>query len=117
MHELPVTKSIYKIVRKHAKKNRAKRIVSVHLEIGAFSDLENEWLQKYFDFLSKGSVAEGARLHITRIPALFRCNDCDREFYIESLFEDEFTCAYCHSKAVRFISGKEYTIKNMEAII
>ena len=114
MHELPVTKSIYKIVRKHARKNRVKRVISVNLEIGIISDLEQEWIQRYFDYLSKGTFLEGTRLNISRVPAVFRCNDCLKEFPVESLLAQDLSCIYCGSGNLSLISGKEYTIKNME---
>jgi hydrogenase nickel incorporation protein HypA/HybF len=115
MHELSVTKSIYTIVQKHAKKNRVRRVISVNLEIGALSDLQNEWIQRYFDHLSEGTIIEGAKLNITRVPAVFRCNQCLQLFDIVSLLEEELLCQYCRSRNVYLISGKEYTIKNMEA--
>ena len=49
MHELPVTKSILGIVLRHAESNNVQRVVSIELSIGALSDLEDEWLQRYFD--------------------------------------------------------------------
>ena len=60
MHELPVTESILNIVLTHAKRNRARKVISIHLKIGELSDLENEWVQRYFDYLSKDTIAEGA---------------------------------------------------------
>ena len=60
MHELPVTKSIFQVVLKHAQKGGVKKVVTVNLEIGALSDLQGEWVQRYFDHLSLGSVVEGA---------------------------------------------------------
>ncbi len=44
MHELSVTKSIYQIVLKHAKRGNVKKVISVNLEIGALSDLQDEWV-------------------------------------------------------------------------
>jgi len=116
MHELPVTKSIYSIAWKYARKNRVKRVISINLEIGALSDLENVWIQRYFDHLSKGTIIEGARLNITRVPAVFRCNHCLHNFNIGSILLDELSCQYCHSKNINLISGKEYTVINMEAV-
>lgn len=115
MHELSVTKSIFTIVQRHAEKHGVKKVHAVNLEIGALSDLQNEWIQRYFDHLSKGSVAEGARLCITRLPAVFRCNRCKEQFELETLPLDELSCKYCHSDKISLISGKEYTVKNMEA--
>jgi hydrogenase nickel incorporation protein HypA/HybF len=76
MHELAVTKSIFQIVLKHANRGQVNRVVSVNLEIGALSDLQNEWVQRYFDRLSRGSIAEGAVLKINRVPAVLHCSHC-----------------------------------------
>ena len=57
MHELPITESILKIVLKHAETNSVRKVMSINLQIGKLSDLEDEWIQRYFDYLSKGTVA------------------------------------------------------------
>jgi hydrogenase nickel incorporation protein HypA/HybF len=114
MHELPVTKSIFQIVLKHATMGDVKRVVSVNLEIGALSDLQTEWVQRYFDHLSRGTVVEGARLKIDRVPAVFRCNRCQQSFEISSVLEEDLSCGQCHSTQVTLISGRKYHVKNME---
>lgn len=116
MHELSVTKSIHQIVMKHALLGRANRVLSVNLEIGAFSDLQSEWVQRYFDRLSRGTIAEGAKLKITRVPAVFQCNRCRQSFEINSLLEEELSCQECHSTEVSLISGREYIVKNLEVL-
>jgi len=114
MHELSVTKSIHQIVMKHALRGGVNRVVSVNLEIGALSDLQSEWVQRYFDRLSRGTVAEGANLNITRVPAVFHCNRCRKSFEIHSLLKEDLSCRHCRSKEVSLVSGREYHIKNME---
>ena len=114
MHELLVTKSIFQIVLKHAIKGNVNCVHSVNLEIGALSDLQSEWLQRYFDRLSRGTVVEGAKLKITRVPAVFECNCCHQSFEIDSLQENDLSCKHCQSKEVSLITGREYYIKNME---
>ena len=76
MHELPVTRSILEIVLRHAAANGVERVSAIDLSIGALSDLEPEWLQSYFDHLSRGTPADGARLRIRRSPLTFRCGSC-----------------------------------------
>jgi hydrogenase nickel incorporation protein HypA/HybF len=115
MHELIVTKSIQQIVLKHAKKRNVKKVLTVNLEIGALSDLQDEWIQRYFDRLSRGTVSEGAKLKINRMPASFQCNQCHHLFEIYSLLEDDLTCQKCHSRELSLVSGKEYHVKSMEA--
>jgi len=114
MHELSVTKSIYQIVLKHAKSGNVERVISVNLEIGSLSDLQEEWVQRYFDHLSRGTIAEGAKLKINRVPAIFHCNRCQRSFEVESMLEDDLSCTLCHSREVILVSGREYQVKNME---
>ena len=114
MHELPVTKSIFQIVLKHARMGNVSKVVAVNLEIGSLSDLQTEWVQRYFDHLSRGTIVEGAKLKINRVPAVFRCNHCQHSFEINSLLEEELSCRRCHSREVTLISGKAYHVKNME---
>jgi hydrogenase nickel incorporation protein HypA/HybF len=114
MHELPVTKSIFQIVLKHAKMGDVKKVISVNLEIGALSDLQTEWVQRYFDRLSRDTVVEGAKLKINRVPAVFRCNRCQQSFEINSLLEEDLSCERCHSREVTLVTGREYHVKNME---
>ena len=45
MHELPITEDILKIVLKHAQRNNVQRVVSINLQIGKLSGLEDEWIQ------------------------------------------------------------------------
>ena len=114
MHELSVTNGIYQIVLKHAEKDNVKKVLFVNLEIGALSDLQNEWIQRYFDVLSRGSVAEGAKLNVIRIPAVFKCNQCQQSFEINSMLKDDLSCQICRSKEVTMVSGMEYHVKNIE---
>lgn len=116
MHELYVTKSIFQIVLKHATMGNVSRVVSVNLEIGSLSDLQDEWLQRYFDRLSSNTVVEGAQLKITRVPANFLCNQCRQSFEIWSLLEEEILCPHYQGRNVSLVSGREYHIKNMEVL-
>lgn len=114
MHELPMTKSIFQIVLRHAQRSSVTRVVAVNLEIGALSDLQTEWVQRYFDHLSRGTIVEGARLKVNRVPAIFRCNSCQQTFEINSLLQQDLSCSKCHGRNVALVSGKEYRVKNME---
>ncbi len=115
MHELPVTQSILDIVLKHARMNRVRRVHAINLAIGEMSDLEDEWIQKYFDYISKGTLAQGARLVIERIPVVFRCNACGRESEAKTGQMMDFACPGCGGKELTLVSGREYYIRDMEA--
>lgn len=115
MHELPVTRSILGIVLRHAESQGVTRVLAVNLAISALSDLEAEWLQSYFDTLSKGTVAEGAKLRVRRSPITFRCDGCSGEFMAAREELDSATCPGCGSREASVVSGTGYTVDSMEA--
>jgi hydrogenase nickel incorporation protein HypA/HybF len=115
MHELPVTESILKIVLKHAQANDVKKVKTIRLKVGMLSDLEDGWIQRYFDYLSKGTVAEGARLEIERTPIVMKCDACSGSYEVEAVDIGGMPCPACGGKGGTLLSGREYTIKEMEA--
>jgi hydrogenase nickel incorporation protein HypA/HybF len=114
MHELPITESILKIVLKHAAKNGAAKVVTIRMSVGQLSDLQDEWIQHYFDYLSKGTAAEGAKLAIERPPARVRCDACSNAYEVRTARIAEITCPECGQKGGTLLSGREYYIKEME---
>lgn len=114
MHELPVTDEILKVVLKHARRNNVQRVVSIHLQIGKLSDLADEWIQRYFDHLSKGTLAEGARLKIERMPIKMQCNACSQTYEVGMADLENLVCPHCSEESALLLSGREYYIKDME---
>ncbi len=115
MHELPVTQSILDVVLRHASANNVTKIHTINLAVGEMSDLEDEWIQRYFDYLSKDTVAQGARLKIERIPVVLRCEACAESFQVDIKQMEDIVCPSCGEKKFALISGREYYIRNMEA--
>ena len=116
MHELSVIENILKVVLNHAVKNRVKRVLAVHLEVGELSDLEEHWMQHYFDYLSKGSRAEKARLVIERIPARLQCAQCGEIFPFVKDQDKGNTCPACAAIDSRLIACQGYFFKHLEAL-
>ena len=113
MHELPVVKRIFDVCLAHAEKNNVSKIVSIELKVGEMSDLEPEWMQRYFDHVSKDSIAEGAKLVIEKAPVVLRCDSCSHEFEVNIKEMQEPVCTQCGGKKSAFVSGKQYHISNM----
>lgn len=115
MHELPVTKSILDIVLRHAESNGVQKVISIQLIIGALSDLEEEWLQSYFDHLSRGTVAEGAKLKVRRSSLTLFCRHCSSEFSVPRESLDNTQCPECGRDEAAVVSGTGYSVESMEA--
>lgn len=114
MHELSVMQGILEVVLRHAGKSGVSRVEAVNLEVGALSHLREEWMQKYFDHLTRGTAAEGAALRVRRVPAVLCCRECGHRF--EWRGEDGPSCTVCASERADLVSGREYTVASLEAV-
>jgi len=118
MHELGVTQDVLKTVLRHAEENGAERVTTIHLKIGELRDIVDQWMQRFFDYLSKGTIAEGAKLAIERPPIRFQCG-CGKEFGVlatELMADQEILCPDCHEGSCTLVSGREFSIESIEVI-
>jgi hydrogenase nickel incorporation protein HypA/HybF len=116
MHELPTTRDIHRIVLQHAASAGAVRVLSVNLEVGALTDVQDEWVQRYFDHLSRGTIAEGAKVRIDRVPGVFRCDRCGGSFEVDRVLGNRLSCPDCDGNEVTVVSGRAYRVKNIEVL-
>jgi hydrogenase nickel incorporation protein HypA/HybF len=116
MHEMAVTEDVLKIALRHAEKNGAKQVVRINLRIGELRDIVDEWMQRFFDYLNRDTIAAGAKLHIERSPVVFRC-DCGETFPIKFkvIVENRsIPCPRCNGVNTVLFSGKEFKIQSIE---
>ena len=76
MHEMSIAQSVLDIILQESQDHEVNRVLSVELKVGELSAVETESLRFCFDLLTKGTVAEGARLNIERVQVTCRCRDC-----------------------------------------
>ena len=114
MHELPITEEILKVVLKHAQMNNVQKVIAIHLQIGKLSDLEDAWIQRYFDYLSKGTLADGATLKIERMPIVMQCSKCSTSYEADAEKLGDMACPACGENSATLVSGRKYYIKDME---
>ncbi len=111
MHELAITEQITKIAIKHGEKNKASKITDLYLVIGELSTVIDDSVQFYWDLITENTLCEGAKLHFKRIPAVFRCRDCNKEY---GLVKGELTpCPYCQSNRMDILQGKEFHLDSI----
>ena len=113
MHELSITQDVVKIVLDHAEKNGVRKVLSVNIKAGELRDVVEEWMQRFFDYLSKGTIAEGAKLKIERVPVIFRCR-CGETFPVNIKERRDIACPQCKGGDVALISGREFEIVGIE---
>lgn len=75
MHEMPVAQHILNLVLQAAGPGR---VTDIHLRAGELSAIVPASVELFFQHLSKGTPAEGARLHFEMVPLTMHCPDCGR---------------------------------------
>ena len=116
MHELPVMREVLKVVLKHAARHRVEQVHAVWMRVGELSDLEEEWMQRYFDHLAQGSPAGGAVLKVERVPASMDCRACGHSFHPDLSSRERIVCPQCAASDCSLVSGREYTVVNLEVV-
>ena len=112
MHEMSIAQSVLDIVLQESRNHQVKRVLSVALRVGELSAVETESLKVCFDLLTKGTLAEGARLNIERVQVTCRCRECGSDFTVNEL---TFSCPSCGSGGLKMLSGRELSVDSFEA--
>ena len=105
MHELAITQSILDIALKHAEKANANKVNTIYLVIGQLSSVVDESVAFYWDMISDGTIAKGAKLEFRRLPARMACNKCKKEY---DPTPGDFACPHCKSE---YIQNPMYQIR------
>lgn len=112
MHEITLCQNAVEIMLKFGRKNNARRITAVWMNIGALSCVEPEALQFCFELVCRETLAEGCVLHLDTPLAQSRCHDCQNDFRL--LRPDVLLCPECGGRNVRVIADDGMKIKRIE---
>jgi hydrogenase nickel incorporation protein HypA/HybF len=111
VHELSLVASLFEVLEEKAREHGAVRITAVVLKVGVMSGVVPDLLESAFEMYKKGTLADGARLEIVRVPVKLRCPDCGGE----SVREDaDFSCAACGSRRIEIVEGRDIVVERIE---
>jgi hydrogenase nickel incorporation protein HypA/HybF len=108
MHEMSITQGIIDICVNHA---RGRRVLSVDVEIGELSSVVPESVEFCFEACSQGTLLEGSKINIIRIPGSGLCLECGTDTPLTALFG---ACRHCGSYRVTLVTGEEMRVKEIE---
>ena len=111
MHEMSLAESVLQIIEDTVRVQPFRRVRSVVLEVGALSAVEPEAMTFCFDAVTRGSLAEGARLEIVAIPGSGWCMHCGKNV---TLHERYGLCPECGDARVEITGGTEMRVRDME---
>jgi len=111
MHEMGITQGILAASFDAARGAGADRIAEIRISVGELTEIQEFALQFAFEALTPGTMAEGATLLVTHIPATSKCNECGLE-YTHDRFE--MLCPECGAFNVTSLTGREMRIDSIE---
>jgi hydrogenase nickel incorporation protein HypA/HybF len=111
MHEMALTESVVALVEDAARSQGFKRATAIVLEIGMLGHVEPEAMAFCFQAVSRGTIAEGARLDIVRVAGEGWCLDCGKSVPLAERFG---ACPECGNHHVQMTAGDELRVKELE---
>lgn len=111
MHEVSLMQDTVVIATKQAREAGAQRIHRIMMRVGVLSGAVPETLEFAFDIVAKGTMAEGAKLEIERVPILCYCPACAQEFEPTD-FACE--CTRCGRPSTDVRRGRELNLTSLE---
>ena len=111
MHELYATQAILEKAIKKADEQKATRITNLYIVVGEVSSYSDESVQFYWDEISKGTIAEEAKLHFRHVPAEMQCMACFTKYKPE---DGEIVCPNCGSAGAKIIAGEEFFMEALD---
>lgn len=107
MHELSLSSAILDTALRHAE---GRPVRSVQMRIGGLRQVVPASLEFYFGIVTRGTLADGAALEVSYLPARLRCAGCHREWEPELPL---FRCPGCGGPEIETLSGDEFEIDSI----
>lgn len=111
MHEMAITEQMLAAALRHAEQAGAARISRLNIVVGEIASVVDDSVQFYWDFVAKGTIAEGAVLHFERVPGRLACRDCGTEFPMRD-FSGQ--CPSCQGANLHVVAGDEFQLQSIE---
>ncbi len=113
MHEFNVCQSIVDTIEEKIPHDGATRpkVIKISVVIGELRPVVSENLAHAYVYLTKGTIAEGSELAITRPQARGKCNRCGAT---SECATTHFICKQCGANTGEIVGGRELYIEHIE---
>ena len=111
MHEMSLAEGMLQLVEDGARRNAAGAVKAVWLEIGTLAQVEVDALRFCFDAVTRGTLAQGARLEIVDTPGAAWCMPCGARVPIARIGD---ACPRCGSHQLQVVQGQELRVREIE---
>lgn len=110
MHERSLVNALLCQVETLKRRERADRVLAVHVSVGAFSGVEPDLFGSAFAEAVAASPLRGADLKMQQVPLEARCDACACEFLVERF---RFCCPACDGRRVTVLRGEELMLESV----
>jgi len=111
MHELSLAEALVELIAHEGRKADCTRVRRVLLEMGVMSCVAPEAMRFCFDAVTRGTIAEGAALEISVVPARGWCSDCGKAIAVS---DRPAACPDCGNWRVEVTGGDDLRLKQLE---
>jgi hydrogenase nickel incorporation protein HypA/HybF len=113
MHELSIANALIDQVCEHAASSGAERVAAISIRMGALSGISRA-LYFCFPSASRGTICEGAILHIHEVPLTVMCTHCEAVKTPAALYN--FRCPDCGRPTPKVLTGREMQLVSIELV-
>lgn len=111
MHEMALCESIVQVLQDQATVQNFTKVKTVWLEIGPMAGVELDALRFSFDAVTRGTLADHAKLEIIETNGEAWCLPCAKTVSVNERFDP---CPDCGSHQLQITGGEELQIKELE---
>lgn len=108
MREIEALRSILERVLQQA---HSHPVTEVNLVLGELAEITDVTIRQLWNELSRGTLAEQARLHIRLIQAEVQCMACFQKYHPS---DRQIRCPYCGSFGAKILAGEECFLESIE---
>ena len=112
MHEMGLIDAVVRMVDGIVKEQQLEGVNKITLEVGEISGVEPHFLTECYEAVVADTPYQDTELAIEIVPGTFYCNDCEMEFPAD---REHLYCPECFGKNLTPMTGKDLTIKEIEA--
>lgn len=111
VHEMSLCEGVLRILEEQAVIQDYSRVRKVTLEIGMLSTAVPESMEMCFEAVTRGTLADGARLEIVRTPGEAWCRKCSVTVPVKEHYSP---CPHCGGFDMELRAGDGLRIKELE---
>ena len=121
MHESVISQKAAEIILKRAKDIKAKRVISVDIEIGELTFFSAEQVEFWLKTILNGTIASDIKVNIKSARSKIKCEKCGHSGPIKlkndplhHMVFPVLSCPKCSSSSIKITKGKECLIKKIK---